>query len=138
MTQYKKILYSLIFVIAFSPIYSQNNSFNSFSEDETVLYTMNKQVGQFVNRFNMEEDQYGKRLPANDKSYRNNKLREDMLPIMFDTYNPRTSGKLKKSVVLKEIDPKKMLAVRIFGYTFLFIGISLILLIIYSMLFVYM
>jgi hypothetical protein len=35
------------------------------------------------------------------------------------------------------IDPKKLLAVRIFGYTFLLIGLSLIVLIIYSMLFGY-
>ena len=49
----------------------------------------------------------------------------------------KDSGKLKKLAVLKELDPKKMLAVRIFGYTFLFVGISLILLIIYSMLFGY-
>ena len=49
----------------------------------------------------------------------------------------KESGKLKKSVVLKQISPKKMLAVRIFGFTFLAIGISLILLIIYSMLFGY-
>ncbi len=49
----------------------------------------------------------------------------------------KESGKLKKTVLLKEISPKKMLAVRIFGYTFLFIGITLILLIIYSVLFGY-
>lgn len=96
MTHFQKVLYSIIFLIASSQLFSQNNSFNSFGEDETVLYTMNKQVGQFVRRFNMEEDQYGKRLPTNDKSYRNTKLRESMLPIIFDTYNPRTSGKLKQ------------------------------------------
>ncbi|MFP4082550.1 MAG: cytochrome c3 family protein [Candidatus Aminicenantes bacterium] len=49
----------------------------------------------------------------------------------------KESGKLKKSVMLKEIDSRKMLTVRIFGYTFLFMGITLILLIIYSMLFGY-
>lgn len=49
----------------------------------------------------------------------------------------KESGQLKKDVVLKEISPKKMTLVRIFGYTFLFIGISLILLIIYSMVFGY-
>jgi len=49
----------------------------------------------------------------------------------------KDSGKLKKSVVLKELDPKKLLAVRIFGYTFLATGIILIILIIYSMLFGY-
>jgi predicted CXXCH cytochrome family protein len=46
----------------------------------------------------------------------------------------KESGQLKKDAVLKEMDPKWMLAVRIFGYTFLLIGISLIVLIIYSML----
>jgi len=49
----------------------------------------------------------------------------------------RESGKLKKDVVLKEMDPKKMLAVRIFGYIFLALGITLTVLIIYSMLFGY-
>jgi predicted CXXCH cytochrome family protein len=46
----------------------------------------------------------------------------------------KDSGELKKSVVLKEISPKKLLTLRIFGYSFLIIGITLILLIIYSML----
>jgi len=49
----------------------------------------------------------------------------------------KESGMLKKKVVLKEITPKRLLLVRIFGYTFLFIGIALILLIIFSMLFGY-
>ncbi len=46
----------------------------------------------------------------------------------------KTSGKLKKSVKLREISTKKMLIIRIFGYTLLCIGMSLVLLIIYSML----
>lgn len=75
---------------------AQSNSLNGFSEDETVLYTMNKQVGQFVKRFNMEEDQFGKVLPEDDERYQNNILREQLLPGMFDKYNPRTSGKLKE------------------------------------------
>jgi predicted CXXCH cytochrome family protein len=49
----------------------------------------------------------------------------------------KESGKLKKNVILTEIGSKQMLAVRIFGYIFLALGISLILLIIYSMLFGY-
>ena len=67
-----------------------------FTEDETILYTMNKQVGQFVKRFNMEEDAYGKPLPESDNRYHNNQLRKDLLPGMFDKYNPRTSGTLKQ------------------------------------------
>ncbi len=49
----------------------------------------------------------------------------------------KESGKLKKSVFLKEVSPRRMLLVRIFGYSFLTLGILLILLIIYSMLFGY-
>jgi hypothetical protein len=40
-------------------------------------------------------------------------------------------------VVLREISRKRILPVRIFGFTFLALGISLIVLIIYSMLFGY-
>jgi hypothetical protein len=49
----------------------------------------------------------------------------------------KDSGELKKSVVLKEISWKKLLTIRIFGYAFLIIGITLILLIIYGVLFGY-
>ena len=96
MTHLQKILYNFLILFICLPVFAQNISFNGFSEDETVLYTMNKQVGQFVRRFNMEEDPYGKRLAENDPKYHNRKLRQDILPIMFDTYNPRTSGKLKQ------------------------------------------
>jgi thiosulfate reductase cytochrome b subunit len=46
----------------------------------------------------------------------------------------KESGRLKKDVVLKEISPQRMRMIRIFGFTFLFIGIVMIGLIIYSML----
>jgi len=49
----------------------------------------------------------------------------------------KESGQLKKDVVLKEISQRRMTLVRIFGFTFLTLGISLIILIIYSMLFGY-
>jgi predicted CXXCH cytochrome family protein len=49
----------------------------------------------------------------------------------------KEEDKLKKVMKLKEIAPRKMLAIRIFGFTLLFIGISLVLLIIYSMIFGY-
>jgi cytochrome b subunit of formate dehydrogenase len=49
----------------------------------------------------------------------------------------KTTGKLKKTVMLKEISHRRMVAVRIFGYTFLLLGLTLTFLIIYSMLFGY-
>ncbi len=83
-----------IFFVLVSFVNAQN--FNGFTEDETTLYAMNKQVGQFIHRFNMEEDNLGKLLPKTDSKYHNNELREKLLPGMFDKSNPRTSGNLKK------------------------------------------
>ena len=71
-------------------------SYNGFTDDESTLYAMNKQVGQFVHRFNMEEDKFGKLLSRSDDRYRDNELRKLILPAMFDKQNIRTSGNLKK------------------------------------------
>ena len=68
---------------------------NGFQTDESMFYSMNKQVGQFVRRFNMEEDEYGKFLLKDDDRYHNNSIRSKVLPTMFDSYNVRTSGNLK-------------------------------------------
>lgn len=60
--------------------------------DERELYTMTKQMGQFIHRFNYEEDQYGKRLYPTDQDYRSTEKRRNVLPLLFDLENPRTSG----------------------------------------------
>jgi hypothetical protein len=96
MQYFQKLIITVLLISAAITINGQSGSFNGFTEDETVLYTMNKQVGQFVKRFNMEEDQFGKVLSTSDKRYHNNKMRRKLLPGMFDKYNPRTSGKLKQ------------------------------------------
>jgi hypothetical protein len=96
MITYRNILITLALTAFSIQLSAQSSSLNGFSEDETVLYTMNKQVGQFVKRFNMEEDPYGKVLSTDDERYHNNELRQQLLPGMFDKYNPRTSGKLKE------------------------------------------
>jgi hypothetical protein len=46
----------------------------------------------------------------------------------------KESGALKKAVKLVEMSPQKLLAVRTYGYIFLLLGLSLVLLIIISML----
>ena len=55
-----------------------------FKMDETELYAMTKQMGQFMRRFNYEEDQFGYRLNPKDPKYRNNEMRRQSLPILFD------------------------------------------------------
>lgn len=86
------IFMSIILCLSAS-IYAQD--LNGFQTDESILYSMNKQVGQFVRRFNMEEDKYGKFLFKEDERYHNNSLRSGIMPSMFDVINPRTSGNLK-------------------------------------------
>lgn len=90
-----RIISTICLIIVIASI-SNAQSYNGFADDESTLYAMNKQVGQFVHRFNMEEDNKGKLLPKKDDNYRNCKLRRKILPAMFDEYNPRTSGNLKK------------------------------------------
>lgn len=52
--------------------------------DETELYAMTKQMGQFMRRFNYEEDQFGYKINPKDPSYHNKELRRKSLPILFD------------------------------------------------------
>ena len=56
----------------------------NFKMDETELYAMTKQMGQFMRRFNYEEDQYGEKLSPKDPRYHNNEMRRKSLPILFD------------------------------------------------------
>ena len=46
-----------------------------FKMDETELYAMTKQMGQFMRRFNYEEDQFGERLNPKDPRYHNKEMR---------------------------------------------------------------
>jgi len=63
--------------------------------DEREFYTMTKQMGQFINRFNYEEEPSGKKLHPSDKDYRSAEKRKDALPLLFDLENPRTAGTLR-------------------------------------------
>jgi len=85
----------IVLLFSFS-LQAQTIAPSGFLGGEKVLYTMNKQVNQFVHRFNMEEGPYGKRLSTSDKRYHNNAMRKELLPLLFDKYNPRTSGELKQ------------------------------------------
>jgi len=90
--------------------FAQNYSFGNStagSEDEAILHMMNKQVGQFVRRFNMEEDQYGKLLKQSDKRYHNTKIRTKLLEQMFDVHNPRTTSSLKNYFIEDVTNKKK-------------------------------
>lgn len=63
--------------------------------DERALYTMTKQMSQFISRFNYEEDQYGKKLNPSSPDYRDRLKRKSVLPLLFDMENERTNGSLR-------------------------------------------
>lgn len=72
-----------------------SRNIGNFLVDETELYAMTKQMSQFFSRFNQEEDQNGKKLHPNSEAYRNNSLRKNILPHLFDRENQRTTSALK-------------------------------------------
>jgi len=70
-------------------------SLGDFQMDETALYTMTKQMSQFISRFNYEEDQYGTKIDPKNPDYHNADKRKTVLPLLFDMDNPRTAGSLR-------------------------------------------
>ena len=75
------ILLALTFAFVW-PVAGQ--TIGDFKMDETELYAMTKQMGQFMRRFNYEEDQFGEKLNPKDPKYRSNEMRRKSLPILFD------------------------------------------------------
>lgn len=71
------------------------NSLGDVQVDEREFYTMTKQMGQFMHRFNYEEDPSGKRLYPGDKDYRDANKRKESIPLLFDFENPRTNGTMR-------------------------------------------
>lgn len=66
---------------------------------EDMLYAETKQVNQFFRRFNGEEDGEGKRYYPKDKYYRDPRLRQKYLELLFDEQNRNLSGALKKEFI---------------------------------------
>lgn len=75
---------------------STAQTIGDFKMDETELYAMTKQMGQFMRRFNYEEDQFGERLNPKDPRYRNNEMRRQSLPILFDQEKYGTQTELQR------------------------------------------
>ena len=87
------ILLALTFAIVW-PVAGQ--TIGDFQMDETELYAMTKQMGQFMRRFNYEEDQFGERLNPKDPKYRSNEMRRKSLPILFDQEKYGTQTDLQR------------------------------------------
>ena len=88
-----------IFILALTiaivwPVAGQ--TIGDFKMDETELYAMTKQMGQFMRRFNYEEDQFGEKLNPKDPRYRSNEMRRKSLPILFDQQKYGTQTDLQR------------------------------------------
>ena len=93
-TRFGKI--ALLIVSLFWTSASMAQSIGNFKMDETELYAMTKQMGQFMRRFNYEEDQFGFKLNPKDPKYRNNEMRRQSLPILFDQEKYGTQTELQR------------------------------------------
>lgn len=95
----KKILRLLTLLIVFSIVEIADaqvyTNLGDVQTDERALYTMTKQMSQFISRFNYEEDQYGKKISPDSPDYRNRAKRKTTLPLLFDMENQRTNGSLR-------------------------------------------
>ena len=79
----KKLLI-LVLALCFMAAPMQAQSLGDVQFDEANLYAMTKQMGQFIRRFNYEEDQFGYKINPKDPSYRNKDKRQQSLAILFD------------------------------------------------------
>jgi len=79
----KKLLI-LVLALCFGILPMRAQSIGDVQMDEANLYAMTKQMGQFIRRFNYEEDQFGNQINPKDPSYRNTEKRRQSLAILFD------------------------------------------------------
>ena len=71
------LLLALLLSIETIPLAAQ--SIGDVQMDEANLYAMTKQMGQFIRRFNYEEDQFGNKINPKDPAYRNKQKRQGLL-----------------------------------------------------------
>lgn len=94
---------SLFWVISFS--FAQN--LTKDPEAEEKFRSQTKQINQFFRRFNGEEDEDGNRYYQGDKNFRDFKLRQDYLSILFDNQNSSLSADTKKEFARLVTDKKE-------------------------------
>ena len=78
------MLLLLAVLLGFGTLPVSAQSIGNVQMDEADLYAMTKQMGQFIRRFNYEEDQFGYKINPKDPSYHNREKRQQSLAILFD------------------------------------------------------
>lgn len=76
------------------------------AEDESDLYASTKLVNQFFRRFNGEEDEKGERFYEGDRYFRQAKLRQKYLEILFDGSNTNITEAMKREFIAQVAEKK--------------------------------
>ena len=84
MTKHRFLTCLLVLLLSVEALPLVAQSIGDVQFDEANLYAMTKQMGQFIRRFNYEEDQFGYKINPKDPSYRNRAKRQQSLAILFD------------------------------------------------------
>ena len=89
--------YIIVLALTFAFVWPvAGQTIGDFKMDETELYAMTKQMGQFMRRFNYEEDQFGEHLNPQDPNYHSSEMRRKSLPILFDQEKYGTQTDLQR------------------------------------------
>jgi len=100
-----KVLLTLSFFWVISFSFAQNLTHDPEAEERFRSQT--KQINQFFRRFNGEEDEDGNRYYQGDKHYRDTKLRQNYLSILFDNQNSSLTEDTKKTFIRLVTDKKE-------------------------------
>lgn len=96
------LIFLILFLSGFGTLKSQ--IVDDVLGDESMFYAETKQVNQFFRRFNNEESPSGVRYYKRDKEYRNARLREKYLDMLFDSHNTAITESIRdafKADILK-------------------------------------
>ena len=80
--KWKVVFIALLLSVEAFPLMAQ--SIGNVQMDEANLYAMTKQMGQFIRRFNYEEDQFGYKINPKDPSYHSTEKRRQSIAVLFD------------------------------------------------------
>ena len=93
----------LVFLLLSSRLMAQGDhqvmDDQSMESDVKSFYAETKQVGQFIRRFNSEEDIKGKKLAYNHPDYHDIESRRRFITGLFDEEDPSISGHLKRAFI---------------------------------------
>lgn len=97
--------YFLVLIFLLTGPFLRAQVIGELLEDESVLYAETKQVNQFFRRFNSEEDGQGEKIYEGNPAYRNNHIRKQTIPLLFDLESSSIPKSVEKDFI-KDVTDK--------------------------------